>query len=143
MSGVSVVWYLLKTNSPVLAVIPATRIVSGDLPLNTVLPAISVMQISSIPYNLIRINQANKVHTDRVQVSALFKGPQGSPAGTGYPGVKAMMRLILAACPNQRGTVNSISVDSITPLGGGPDLFDDATALYSASYDFSVKWIGT
>lgn len=143
VSGTAIIRYLLANNTPVTAVIPATRIMAGDLPLNTVLPALSVTQISSVPYNLLRINESHKVHTDRVQVTALFKGPQGSPAGTGYPGVKSLLALVLAACPNQRGTVNSISVDSITPDMAGPDLYDDATALYSGSRDFLVRWIGT
>ena len=142
MSGVAVIRYLLANNAPVLAVVPAARIMAGDLPLNTTLPAISVMQISSIPYNFLRINEANKLHTDRVQVSVLFKGPQGTSAGTGYPGVRALLRLVLAACPSQRGTVNGIVCDSIVPDLEGPDLYDDATALYSASRDFIVKWIG-
>lgn len=142
MSGVAVIRSLLAGNSPILAIIPAARIMAGDLPLNTVLPAISVTQISSMPFNLLRTNEANKMHTDRVQVSVMFKGPQGTPSGTGYPGVKAMMRLILAACPSQRGTVNSVVVDSITPDLEGPDFYDDVTDIHSASRDFIVKWIG-
>ena len=142
MSGVSVIWYLLKTNSPVLAVVPVARIYAGDLAIGTTLPAISVTQISSVPYNLLRINQAGKVHSDRIQVTCLFKGPEGSPAGTGYPGVRALLLLVLAACPSQRGTVNSISVDSITPDIEGPDLYSEAEALYSGSRDFFVRWVG-
>ena len=115
---------------------------AGDLPLNTVMPAIAVTQVDSIPHNFIRTNEALKMHTDRVQVSVLFKGPEGSPAGTGYPGVRALLKLVLAACPSQRGTVNNIVVDSITPDIEGPDLQDAATALYSGSRDFIVRWIG-
>ena len=137
MSGVAVIRSLIAGNTAVLAVVPATRIVAGDLPLNTVLPAISIMQISSIPRNDIRVNETPKLHTDRVQVSVLFKG---TPAGAGYPGVKAMMKLVLAACPSQYGTVNSVAVMGIEPDAEGPDLYDDATALYSCSRDFFVRW---
>lgn len=142
MSGVAVIRYLLANAAAVTDVIPAARIMAGDLPLNTALPAIAITQISSVPYNLLKTNEANKLHTDRVQVTALFKGPEGSPTGAGYPGVVAMMRLILAACPSQRGTVNGILVDSIVPDLEGPDLQDESTALYSRSRDFIVKWIG-
>lgn len=138
MSGVSVIWYLLKTNSPVLAVVPAARIMAGDLPVKMALPAISITQISSVPYNLLRTNESNKMHTDRVQASVLFKGVG---EGTGYPGLKAMMKLVLAACPGQRGTVNGVVVDSITPGMEGPDLYDDAFGVYSQSRDFLVRWI--
>lgn len=143
MSGVSVIWYLLKTNSPVLAVVPAARIMAGDMPLKTVLPAICVKQISSVPFNLIRTNESNRMHTDRVQVSTQFKSPDATPAGTGYPGLKALMKLVLAACPGQRGTVNGVVVDSITPGFEGPDLYDDAIGVHSLSRDFLIRWIST
>ena len=143
MSGVAVIRYLLANAAAVTAVIPAAKIMAGDLPLNTVMPAIAVTQISGMPYNTIKVNDSPKMHTDRVQVSVLMKGPQGSPSGSGYPGVKAMMPLVLAACPNQRGTINNIVVDSIVPDILGPDLFDDATSLYSQSRDFIVKWLAT
>ena len=44
MSGVSIIRWLLANNVPVQAVIPATRIMAGVLPLNTVMPAIAVTQ---------------------------------------------------------------------------------------------------
>lgn len=140
MSGVAAVWYLLKTNPAVLAVVPVGRIMAGDLPLNSVMPAISVNQISSVPRNPVDMTGANVLHTDRVQVSVLFKGPQGTPTGTGYPGVRSLLRLVLAACPNTHGTVNGVNVDSILPDIEGPDLSDEATALYSGSRDFIVRW---
>ena len=141
MSGVAVIRYLLANAAAVTAAVPATRIMAGDLPLNTVMPAIAVTEISSVPLNTIRVNESPKLHTERVQVSVLFKGPQGTPAGTGLPGVKALLKLVLAACPSQRGTVNGIAVDSIVPDVEGPDLSDDATALYSQSRDFIVKYV--
>lgn len=146
MSGVYVIRYLLANNAPVLAALgagppaAAARIMTGDFPVGTVMPAISVNQIDSIPFNLLKINDTPKLHTDRVQVSVVFKGPQGSPVGTGYPGVRALLKLVLAACPSQRGVVNNIQVDSIVPDIEGPDLQDDATALYSGSRDFLVRW---
>ena len=140
MSGVAVIRHLLANAAAVTAVVPAARIMAGDLPLNTALPAISVTQISGVPHNTIRINESPKLHTDRVQVTVLVKGPQGTPAGLGYPGVKALLKLVLAACPSQRGTVNGIAVENITPDMEGPDLSDDATALYSQSRDFLVRF---
>ena len=51
MSGVAVIVSLLKASAPILAIVPTTRIMAGDLPLNTVMPAIAVTQISGVPYN--------------------------------------------------------------------------------------------
>lgn len=143
MSGVAVIRSLIAGNAAVTAVIPSTRIMAGDLPLNTVMPAIAVTQVSGIPRLTVAMTEPNKMNTDRVQVSVLFKGPQASPAGTGYPGVAAMMKLVLAACPNQRGTINGVSVDSVLPDSEGPDLQDDATGLFSRSRDFIVRWHNT
>lgn len=140
MSGVAVIRYLLANNQAVLAVVPAPKIMAGDMPLNAVLPVITVMQISSVPRNTVKMNEARVQHTDRVQVSVLLKGSDGDPAGAGYPGVRSLLKLVLAACPHTHGTVNGIDVDSILPDVEGPDLSDDATALVSGSRDFIVRW---
>jgi len=140
MSGVAVIRYLLANAAAVTAVVPATRIMAGDLPLKTVMPAISVVQISSLPRNTVKMNEPSVQHTDRVQVSVVFKGPEGTPTGAGYPGVRALLKLVLAACPHTRGAVNGVDVDSILPDIEGPDLQDEATALYSGSRDFIVRW---
>jgi hypothetical protein len=141
VSGVAVIRSLLAGSAAITAIVPPSRIMAGDLPLNTVMPAIAVTQISSSVRLTLRMSETPKMHTDRVQVSVLFKGPEGNPSGTGYPGVRSLLRLVLLACPNQRGIINAVEVDSILPDIEGPDLQDDETALYSCSRDFLVKWI--
>ena len=140
MSGVAVIRHLLANSAGITAVVPAARIMAGDLPVNTEMPAISITEISSVPRLTVAMTEPNRMHLERVQVSALVKGPQGSPAGAGYPGVKSLLALILAACPNQRGTINGVKVDSILPDTEGPDLFDMTLSLYSGSRDFLVRW---
>ncbi len=140
MSGVAVIRALLAASSPVTAVAPAASIVCGDLPQGTPLPGIEIKQISGVPRLTVAMTEAGRLHTDRVQVTALLKGPQGTPAGTGYPGVKALLALVLAACPNQRGSIAGVAVDSILPDVVGPDLSDPAASLYSQSQDFIVKY---
>lgn len=140
MSGVAVVRYLLTQAAAVTAIIPAARIIAGDLPLNTVMPAIAVMEIDSQPRNTVAMGLSNKLHTERVQVSVLFKGPQGTPPGTGLPGVKGVLALLLAAVPHTHGTVNGFNVVDIRPESEGPDLQDVATSLHQGSRDFIVRW---
>ncbi len=140
MSGVVAIRYLLANNAGVLAVVPAARIMAGDLPLSTTMPAISIKQISSVPRLTVAMGEPRLLHTDRVQVSVLLKGPLGSPTGLGYPGQKALLKLVLAACPNQRGTINGVAVDSILTDMEGPDLYDDPTSLFLGSRDFIVKY---
>jgi hypothetical protein len=139
MSGVAVIVGLLRANNAITAVVPAARILAGDLPLGTTMPAISVTQISSMPMNFIRPDSSARMHTDRVQVSVLCKEPQTGVAGTGYPGLRSLMRLVLAACPNQRGTINGVVCDSIVPDLEGPDSFDDIDMVRQSSRDFIVR----
>lgn len=146
MSGVVVIRSMLANNGPLLSALGAgppaatARIMAGDLPQNTVMPAIQITQISGMPRTTLSMKDPKTQHTDRVQVSVLVKGPQGTPAGQGYPAVRSLLKLVLAACPNTKGAVNGIDCDSILPDIEGPDLSDDATALYSGSRDFIVKW---
>ncbi len=140
MSGVAVVRWLLANNSPITAIIPAARIMAGDLPLNTVMPAIAVTLMDAQPRVTGAMNEAHRMHTDRVQVSYLFKGPLGTPSGTGYVGVRGMAALVRTACKFTRGTINGIDVLDIIEDQEGPDLADAATALYSGSTDYVVRW---
>lgn len=140
MSGVAVIRYLLANAAAVTAVVPATRIMAGDLPLKIELPAIGITLISGIPRLTVSMRETPRMQTDRVQVTAMLKGPYGTPQGLGYPGARALLALILAACPNQNGSINGVVVDSILPDIEGPDLQDAAADLYSCSRDFIVKW---
>lgn len=123
--------YLLANNAPITALVPAARIVYGELALNTVLPAIEVRQISGTPRNTLAMSETRTLHSDRVQVTCLAKT---------WAAKEALMTLLLAACPNQRGTVNSVVVDSIIRDNEGPDLSDPATSIYAKSRDFMVRW---
>lgn len=146
MSGVAVIRYLLANNAAVLSALgsgppaAASRVVAGDLPLDTVLPAIGITEVDSQPRLTVAMTESGRMHTERVQVTAHYKGPRGTPSGTGYVGVKAMMPLILAACPHTHGTVNGINVVSIQPDTEGPDLQNDAESIFSCSRDFLVRW---
>lgn len=142
MSGVAVVRYLLAHNAPLLAVVSEARIMAGDLPLNTVLPAIEIKHISGTPFLTMAMDETKRLHTDRVQVTAHAKAPEGSPQGAGYPGVKVLLKLVLAACKNTKGIVNGIDCDSVLPDLEGPDLSDAALAIYTGSWDFIVKYNG-
>jgi len=138
MSGVAVIRALIVANSSVTAVVPATRIRTGDLPNNTVIPAISIKQISSMPYNLIKTNETNKMHRDRVQVT-VYRNADGTDDG--YPGLKTLLDLILTACASQRATVASIAVDSVQPGHEGPDLYVQDTDIVTRSRDFVVTYL--
>jgi hypothetical protein len=123
--------YLLANNAPVLAVVPATRIFAGAVPINTVLPAISVEEVDTVERNTIAMNTPTVMHHERVRATVHAKT---------YPSQKSILALVRKACPHQRGTINTVVVDSIVPAGKGPDIFDEAAVLYMQSRDFIVTW---
>lgn len=131
MSGVAIVRYLLANNQPLLAQVPATRIMAGTIPLNSVLPAISISEISGTERLTLDMSAPKKFFTERVQVSALTKT---------YPLQKSILLLARAALPLSRGTVNGFAVDSVLPDVEGPDLYDDEFIVYMGSQDFLVSF---
>ena len=131
MSGVSAAAYLLRNNAGLIALVPAAKIFVGVVPLNTVLPAIGVTQVDGVPNLTVAMNESGKINTDRVQVTVLTKTYQTSISAA-----------VLAALPNQSGTVNGVKVDSILPDGVGPNLYDDTAIVYERSRDFLVRWHG-
>jgi hypothetical protein len=75
---------LLKASTAITAIVPATRIMAGDAPIDTLKPLIVVTQISSVPEGgQIRRNEPNRVHLDRVQVSYLFDAPRAGEPSAG------------------------------------------------------------
>lgn len=131
MSGVAIVRYLLANNAGLTAVVPATKIMAGPIPLNTVLPAISVAQISGVQRLNVAMNVIERLTTDRVQVTVLAKT---------YPVQKSILALIRAACPNSKGAINGVDVDSILPDVESLDMYDDTTGICMQSQDFIVKF---
>jgi predicted small secreted protein len=141
VSGVSVIRTLLASNAAVIAVVPADRILAGDLPINFTLPAIQITQISGIPTFLdVAMAPGKRLQTDRVQVMAVVKNTQGTPPGGGLPALNALLALVLSACPNTHRTVDGTDVDSILPDSMGPDLSDDAFSFVTQSRDFIVRF---
>ena len=137
MSGMLPILYLLSHNTALQMLVNATKIVPGDLPLQMAPPAINVEQIDGNPHNSIALIEPNKTWRDRIQVSAHVYLP---PSGQGYPGLNSIMNAIVAACPNQRGTVNGVSVQSIIVDTRGPFLPVQETSRVSQSQDFIVWW---
>ena len=132
MSGVIAIRYLLANNAPLLAVVPAAKIMAGVIPIETVLPAIAVNHISTVERNTVAMNSAKVMATERVQVTVQAKS---------YADQKSILDLVRKACPNTHATVNGIEVDSILPELAGPDLHDYDLGIFLQSRAFIVKFI--
>jgi len=131
MSAVKVVRYLLANNAPLLAAVPADRILSAVIPINTVLPAICVNHISTSERVTVAANDSTILATSRVQVTVQAKT---------YADQKAILELVRKACPLSRATINGVVVDSILPDIAGPDFRDDEAGIFMQSRDFIVKF---
>lgn len=135
MSGSIAIRHLLANKATLTAVVPAARIVvAASLPTGTALPAINVSQISSVEVLTVAMTESKRLRSDRVQVMAHASTPAQ---------LRQILNLIRTACPDTKGTVNGIKLDSILPDLEGPDLSQPDAAIYSMSRDFFVRWIAS
>ena len=130
MSDVKAVSYLLRNNANLIAVVPAAKIFSGVIPVNTALPAIVVKHIDDVEYKTLK-NSGAKTITARVQVTV---------QATTYATQKSILELIRLALLTTRSTVNGVAVDSISSEGSGPDLSDVDAGIFEQSRDFMVVY---
>lgn len=130
MSDIKAVSYILQHNSNLIAVVPAAKIFTGIIPVNTVLPAIVVRHIDDVEWKAIKTAGVAKLITARVQVTV---------QATTYATQKSILELIRLALVTTRSTVNNVVVDSISSEGSGPDLWDEA-GIFEQSRDFLIRW---
>lgn len=131
MSAVNAVRALLIASAPVTAICPASKIVLGVAPQSTVMPALSLTHISTVPVARIDAQAEFGLVTSRVQVTAMAKD---------YSTVKSLLDVVRKACNYQRGTLAGVSVISIARDTVGPDLSDDDAAIHFQSIDFKVTY---
>jgi hypothetical protein len=128
MSDVKVVRYLLANNAPLVAAVPATRIMAGALPQGCALPAISISHISTVRQQLISAG-ASQMCTARVQVTV---------HASSYKSQKDVLALVRTALPRTHGTVNGVAVDRLVHNLDGPDFRDDTAGIFMGSVDYIV-----
>lgn len=134
MSGVAIIVNRLQAHAPLTAEVPVARIRAGDLPLKSVLPAISVNLIDGIPRRHVSMTTTN-FHSDRVQVTVHVHKQED-----GYPVLQQLLGLVMDACPNQRGSINGFACDAILPDILGPDGEGVVDYILQQSRDFLVRW---
>lgn len=131
MAGIAIARYILANDAAVTALVPSARILVGDVPVSTQIPAIAVRHVSGIERNTVSMSEASRFRTDRVQVTVYART---------YASKDAILDAVRDALSPNRGTVNGLDVDSITPAGSGPDLDDPDAKIYERSRDFMVAW---
>jgi hypothetical protein len=112
------------------ALVPEARIAAGSLPQGTVLPAISLMSVSSLDRNIPAPGSKRRV-TERVQVTVLART---------YPEAKAILAGIRTAAADQMPTMGGLSDITVHTDSAGPDFFDEETGIHMQSQDFRVAF---
>lgn len=130
MSGVAAIRQVLAASIPLTAIVPATRIMAGMLPIKTTLPAIGIATISAVDRNIPA--PGGKRHVDeRVQVTIM---------GKDYPQAKAILRLVKLAAADMMPIVAGISEVTVRTDGAGPDFTEDEVSIPMQMQDFMVGY---
>lgn len=130
MSDVKAIRYLLANNAPLIAVVPAAKIMAGVIPQGTALPAIAVGHVSTLRRHTIAASGTEHC-TARVQVTV--------HAST-YVSQKAVLTLVRAALVRTRGTINGVAVDSLLHDLDGPDFRNDEAGIFMGSVDYIITF---
>ncbi|MBG6222798.1 MULTISPECIES: hypothetical protein [unclassified Janthinobacterium] len=132
MSAIKVIRALLIAHAPVLALVPAARIVAGTVPQGTPLPAIGLTEIRRGELPTVSLGQRAVQVTARVQLTV--------HAGT-YADQKAVLQAAKLGAGAHTGTVAGIAVRSVMRDVVGPDIIDDDAGIYQQSRDFKVVFV--
>ncbi len=131
MNGVVAVRSLLIAHAPLTTTVPAERIIAGVIPEGSIMPAISLMSVSSIDRNILQPGPHRHV-TERVQVTVL--------AAT-YPAAKALLKAVRAAAADQSPSIAGLTAVTVHTDSAGPDFTDSVTALHLQTQDFRVSYL--
>lgn len=129
MSAEKVIYDLLSKDTNLLKKVPKARIYPSLIPLNTTLPAIAYMLVSSTEQTAIGLT-TNKLRS-RVQVTI---------AANTYPQVKEIAALVVSACNHKQGTFNGVKTDSVIFDIAGTDFRDDDVGVYYSTIDFRIAY---
>jgi hypothetical protein len=132
MSGVAIIRELLAQHAPVLNIVTADRVVAGILPQGASLPALSVHSVGDNEEATVARNMPNRMMRERVQVTALTKK---------YTDTARLIKAAYLGPGVKTGFVKGFKVNSIIPLGAGPEIPPGDDGIYEQSRDFMVTFL--
>lgn len=132
MSATVVIRHLLVGNTQVAALVPASRIRLGILPLGTELPAIGITSVSGVPHNTLSMAEPQRLVRERIQVTVY---------GKTYPEMDQTLRAVVNAVRNRFETIAGLAVRSIVPSTIGPDIEYIDPVIFTKSIDFHVSYL--
>lgn len=128
MFGVQIVRDLMKLDSDLIAVVPASRMASGPLPVGAALPALTAARVSGSDLNMPSPGDDRRV-TERIQITGL---------AANYPALMDLMVLVRRAVSDFVGTISGTENVTVHTGPAGPDFMDDEASIYMRSQDFIV-----
>lgn len=138
MSGPAILRHLIAHDAAFITLmgqmggtVSAATVKVGKIKANTVLPAVSIRLVSGTEFLPLDMDATRRLKTQRVQAMVHCKTAKQQ---------QQLLAAVLAACPNTRGTLNGVHVDSVIPDGEGPDLSDEDAGIFEQSRDFIVRW---
>lgn len=131
MSDVKVIRALLVAHAPLVALVPAARIMAGTVPQGTSLPALSINTISNVERQKVADDGTHTLMTSRTQVTVHAKS---------YPEQKALLKLVGQAITGGRRPVADVLVANVLRDVIGPDLSDPVVGTFEQTRDFRVVY---
>nr|WP_308937376.1 hypothetical protein [Duganella sp. CY15W] len=122
---------MLVADAAVTALVPAAKVVLGTIKQGTVLPAISVKHISTMPMAAIDAQADFSLVSSRVQVTVETKDRVT---------LDAVLEVVRKCCNYQRGIIAGLTVVSVVRdlLGPAPD--DNDAGIYDQTIDFRITY---
>lgn len=130
MSSTAIMRALILAHAPVTALVPAARIVAGDVPQGS-LPAIGIREISAYEEDTVG-RRGNSLVRARVQVTAY---------ATSYPQQVAIIKALKLGEGTHTGQIAGYEVRNVLRDIIGPDMGDSLAGTFEQGRDFMVAYI--
>lgn len=131
MSSIRILRALLIAHDPLAAILPTARIIAGDVPAGTPLPAIGMREVGHVEQDTVARGGSPLIKS-RVQVTV-------------YAGSLEQQEQILKAARLGvgvfTGVVEGFQVRSVLRDVVGPDMGDHAAKIFEKSRDFMVTYL--
>ncbi len=132
MSGVAIINYMLSNDGGLISAVDPINIISGDVPINSVLPAIGIKKITGKDKEFISRSGAQFV-TQRIRITVSCGEAQGNHRA------EEILNNVRDSLPPTRGMVLTYQVDSITP-DIDTELEYENPKIYCQIIDYIVKF---
>jgi hypothetical protein len=130
MSGITILLALIQDHAPLLDAVPFAKIMGGPIPQKTAPPCIGLTVISGVDRNILHAGSKVTVR-ERIQATVM---------AADYDEVKAIIKLLRAACRDRTGTIAGFTNCSVLSEGVGPDFSNPTNGLFMQPQDFSVSY---